>query len=174
MKRIIMTATIAIVVMGTLAGNAFAQSTTDPAIAKAKEETVVVYDLGRMFGYLNAMVKDGKTPALSADQLKKLYDIAKELESTKRVEPSRAKILLTQIEDKIITPAQLMAADKLAAAKETERTSTQGTGPGATGGTSPLAAYVAGGNFNPMLDKTKTMGKDFFAFLDYVSKKAGK
>lgn len=174
MKRSIILAAMAVTLMGIVAANAFAQSSTDPAIAKAKEETVVVYDLGRMFGYLNTMVKDGKTAALSSDQLKKLYDIAKELESTKRVEPARAKTLLTQIEDKILTPAQLMAADKFAAAKEAERTSTQGTGPGATGGTSPLTSYVAGGNFNPMLDKTKTMGKDFFAFLDYVSKKIGK
>ena len=174
MNRSIMTMAIAIAVMGTIAGNAFAQSSADPAIAKAKEETASVYDLGRMFGYLNTMVKDGKTPSLSADQLKKLYDIMKEVELSKRVEPSRAKTLLTQIEDKVLTPAQLMAADKLAVAKAAERTSAQGTGPGATGGTSPLASYVAGGNFNPMLDKTRTMGKDFFAFLDYVSRKTGK
>jgi hypothetical protein len=110
--------------------------------------------------------------------LTKLYDIMVELRATKRVEVSRAKILLTTIEDSILTPAQLMAADKLAAAKEAERTSVPGSGAGAgsssSGGTSSLASYVSGGDFNPIIDPTKTMGKDFTAFYDYVAKKLGR
>jgi hypothetical protein len=153
-----------------------AQTTPDPAIQKAKEETVVIFDLGRMFGYLNAMEKDAKVPALNSTQLTKLYDIMVELRNTKRVEVARAQILLTTIEDDILTPAQLMAADKLAAAKESERTTVQGTGAGssATGGTSSMTSYVSGGDFNPIIDATKTMGKDFTAFYDYAAKKLGR
>jgi hypothetical protein len=153
-----------------------AQTTPDPAIQKAKEETVVIFDLGRMFGYLNAMEKDAKVAALSNAQLTKLYDIMVELRSTKRVEVARAQTLLTTIEDDILTPAQLMAADKLAAAKEAERTTVQGTGAGSSsnGGTSSMTSYVSGGDFNPITDPTKTMGKDFTAFYDYVAKKLGR
>jgi hypothetical protein len=153
-----------------------AQTSPDPAIQKAKEETVVIFDLGRMFGYLNTMEKDSKVAALSSAQLTKLYDIMVELRATKRVEVARAQILLTSIEDDILTPAQLMAADKLAASKEAERTTVQGSGAGSSsnGGTSSMASYVAGGDFNPIIDPTKTMGKDFTAFYDYVAKKLGR
>jgi hypothetical protein len=157
-----------------LVGIAMAQATSDPVLLKAKEETLVVFDLGRMFGYLDDMVKDGKTAALTSDQLKKIYDIMGEIRSLKRVEPAKAKVLLTQIEDRILTPSQLIATDKLAAVGAVTRTANQGSGPGANGGTSPLASYVAGGDFNPILDKTKTMGKDFLSFYAFVSKKLGK
>ncbi|MDX9959796.1 MAG: hypothetical protein AB7T74_05225 [Clostridia bacterium] len=153
-----------------------AQTSPDPAIQKAKEETVVIFDLGRMFGYLNTMEKDPKVAALSNTQLTKLYDIMVELRNTTRVETAQAQILLTSIEDDILTPAQLMAADKLAVAKEAGRTNVQGSGAGssANGGTSSMASYVAGGDFNPIIDPTKTMGKDFTAFYDYVARKLGR
>ncbi|OHD81852.1 MAG: hypothetical protein A3J97_00285 [Spirochaetes bacterium RIFOXYC1_FULL_54_7] len=155
-----------------------AQTSPDPAIQKAREETVVIFDLGRMFGYLNAMEKDTKVTALSNAQLIKLYDIMIELRGTKRIEVSRAKTLLTTIEDSILTPAQLMAADKLAAAKEAERTTVPGSGAGAnsstSGGSSSLPSYVSGGDFNPIIDPTKTMGQDFTAFFDYTAKKLGR
>lgn len=155
-----------------------AQTTPDPAIQKAKAETAVIFDLGRMFGYLNAMEKDSKVTALSSAQLTKLYDIMVELRSTKRIEIPRAMTLLTTIEDKILTPAQLMAADKLAVAKEAERTTVPGSGAGAgasaTGGTSSMTSYVSGGDFNPITDPTKTMGQDFAAFYDYTAKKLGR
>lgn len=155
-----------------------AQTTPDPAIQKAREETVVIFDLGRMFGYLNAMEKDPKVAALSTAQLTKLYDIMVELRATKRMEVPKAKTLLTTIEDSILTPAQLMAADKLAASKEAERTTVPGSGAGAgsssSSGTSSLAGYVSGGDFNPIIDSTKTMGQDFAAFFDYTAKKLGR
>lgn len=164
-----------------LALAAFAQTTPDPAIQKAREDTVVVFDLGRTFGYLMAIEKDAKVPALTATQLKDLYDIMVQIRATKRVEPAPAKAWLAKIEDKILTPAQLMAVDKLAAAAAAARTGTPGagtgTGPGATGstsGTSSLQSYVSGGDFNPITDPTKTMGTDFKAFFDYVAKKLGK
>jgi hypothetical protein len=166
----------ALIALAPLSG--FAQTTPDPATQKAREDTAIVFDLGRVFGYLNLIEKDSKVPALSADQLKKLYDIALELKNAKRIEPSRAKLLLAQVEDRILTPAQLMAIDKLAAAKESERANVQGSGAGSNAGASSgagsLATYIAGGDFNPLIDKSKTMGQDFFAFFDYLSKKLGK
>ncbi len=163
-----------------LASAAFAQTTPDPAIQKAREDTAVVFDLGRTFGYLMAIEKDSKVPALSATQLKSLYDIMVAIKAAKRVEPEQAEAWLGSIEDKILTPAQLMAVDKLAAAAAATRTGTPGagtgTGPGASGtsGASSLQSYVAGGEFNPIVDAAKTMGADFKAFFDYVAKKLGK
>ena len=157
---------------------AAAQSGSDPAMQKAREETLVIFDLGRMFGYLNVMEKDAKVPALNNAQLAKLYDIMVELRTTKRVEVPRAKVLLASIEDSILSPAQLMAADKLAASRESERTNVPGSGAGSgasgTSGAGSLTSYVAGGDFNPLLDTTKTMGQDFAAFHDYVAKKLGR
>lgn len=175
MKRLFIAAALA---AASLAAS-FAQGAgSDPATQKAREETAVVFDLGRVFGYLNAIEKDAKVAALSRDQLTRLYDVMVEIRSTKRLEPSRAKALLATIEDKILTSAQLIAVDKLAASKETEKSSNQaagaGTGAGSSGGSGSLASYVAGGDFNPVLDATKTMGQDFNAFFEYVRKKIGK
>jgi hypothetical protein len=178
MKNRLLRAFLLTGVLATLVGTlSFAQSgSTDPAIQKAREETLVVYDLGRMFGYLNGITKDSKVAALTTDQLKKLHDIALEIEKIKRLEPPKAKALLTQIEDKILTPAQLVAVDKLAAAAAKERAATQtaGTGTGSSSGGNVLASYVSGGDFNPILDKTKTMGQDFYAFIQYAAKKIGR
>ncbi|MBN1243022.1 MAG: hypothetical protein JXA15_10010 [Spirochaetales bacterium] len=177
MKRIVILS-VAALVLGSLA---FAQTTPDPAIQKAREDTVVVFDLGRTFGYLMGIEKDAKVAALSTTQLKRLYDIMVAIKATKRVEPKQAETWLETIEDGILTPAQLMAVDKLAAAAAATRTGTPGAGTGTgTGkattdtGTSSLQAYVAGGEFNPITDATKTMGTDFKAFFDYVAKKLGK
>jgi len=173
-RRILVASLVMIMVVHT----AVAQSGSDPAMQKAREETLVIFDLGRMFGYLNVLEKDSKVPALSNAQLTKLYDIMVELRSTKRVELARAKTLLATIEDSILTPAQLMAADKLAATREPEKATNQGSGAGAgssaTSGAGSLASYVAGGDFNPVLDTTKTMGQDFAAFFDYTAKKLGR
>jgi hypothetical protein len=173
-RRILVASLVMIMVVHT----AVAQSGSDPAMQKAREETLVVFDLGRMFGYLNVIEKDSKVPALSTTQLTKLYDIMVELRSTKRVEVARAKTLLTMIEDNILTPTQLMATDKLAAGREAERTNVPGSGAGSSSssssGAGSLASYVAGGDFNPLLDTTKTMGQDFTAFYDYVAKKLGR
>lgn len=152
---------------------AMAQTTAeDPALQKAKEETVAVFDLGRLFGYLNTMEKEAPKLALSRDQLVKLVEIMKKIKVTKRLVPKEAEKLLVQIEDSLLTAAQLTYVDKLAIAKESTRST--GTGGSSGSGAGQLATYVAGGDFNPMLDTTKTMGKDFAAFYDYAAKKVGK
>ncbi len=146
-------------------------SPDDPEIQKAKEETAVVFDLGRLFGYLQTMEKEAKDLALNENQLAEIYSIMKEIKSMERVEPEVADKLLTHLEDDVLTPDQLMYTDQLAIAREAER---QTRTPGSRGGGGQITSYIAGGPFNPMADPSKTMGKDFAAFFDYVSKKLGK
>jgi hypothetical protein len=152
---------------------AFAQTAAeDPAIQKAKDETAVVYDLGRVFGYLATMDKEAPKLVLSRDQLLKLMDVMTTIKATKRFVPKEAEKLLVKIEDTILTAAQLAYVDQLAIAKAATRGT--GTGEGAGSGSGPLTTYIAGGDFNPMLDTSKTLGKDFAAFYDYAAKKVGK
>lgn len=167
MKRI-----IALSIAATLSfAAAYAQTTPDPAVQEARAKLEVVYDLGRVFGFIHTMDKDPKKTPLSAAQAKSLVAIADKILAAKRLEPKPAEALLKEIEDKILTPAQLMRVDELALARESSSTAGTGTGPGATGGTSPVQSYLSGGPFNPMLDATKTIGKDFKAAYDYLKAK---
>ena len=146
-------------------------SPDDPAVVAAKEETVVVFDLGRFFGFLMAMEEEKPKLALSKDQLLEVYRLMSELKQMQRVEPQRAEEILVYLEDEVLSPDQLMEVDQLAIARlESRETQTTSTG---TGG-GQITSYIAGGPFNPMTDATKTIGKDFAAFFDYVSKKLGK
>lgn len=148
-------------------------SPDDPAVQAAKEETVVVFDLGRFFGFLMTMEKETPKLALSQDQLQEVYRLMSELKAVQRVEPDQAEEMLIYLEDEVLSPDQLMEVDQLAIARmesrETQETA-QSTG---TGG-GQITSYIAGGPFNPMTDATKTIGKDFAAFFEYVSKKLGK
>ena len=149
----------------------FAQtSPDDPAIQKAKEDTVVVYDLGRIFGFINTMIEEEPKLALSKDQLAEIYEIATEILRTERIEPDWAEERLVRLEDDVLTPDQLMHVDQLAIAREESReTSTEEKGTGTGGG--QLQTYVAGGAFNPMSDDSKTIGKDFAEFYEYLKGK---
>jgi hypothetical protein len=153
------------------AGTAFGQTTQDPAVQEMKEKLEVVYDLGRMFGYIQTMDKEQKKLALSTAQAKALAAVADKVLKTVRFEPKEAEALLVEIEDKILKPDQLMFVDGLAIARATERTATSGTGAGSAGGTSPVQSYMNGGPFNPMKDTTKKIGQDFKAAYDYLKAK---
>jgi hypothetical protein len=152
---------------------AFAQtSPDDPAVQAAKEKTAVVFDLGRMFGYLQTLENDFPKIALSASQLNEVYGIMTTIKATKRMDPSLAEELLLRIEDKVLTPAQLTQVDQIAIAKMNERETSSTNQSGSGGG--QITSYIAGGPFNPMTDATKTIGKDFEAYFQYLSKKLGK
>jgi hypothetical protein len=147
-------------------------SPDDPAVVKAKEETAVVFDLGRVFGFIHTMEKEEPTLALSKDQINALYRIMGQLNALERVEADQAEEMLVQIEDEILTPDQLLYVDQLAIARvETRESSTTTQTTGSGGG--QILSYIAGGAFNPMRDTTKTIGKDFAAFFDYLKKKVG-
>ncbi len=151
---------------------AIAQSSPDdPEIVKAKKETAAVFDLGRLFGYLNTMETKEKKLALTSGQLEEIYKIMIVLKQTTRVEPDMAERMLASLEDTILTTDQLMYTDQLAIAKMETRAPKTGSG-GSGGG--QLTNYIAGGAFNPMSDSSKNIGKDFSTFLTYVTKKLGK
>lgn len=147
-------------------------SPDDPAVQAAKEKTAAVFDLGRIFGYLRTLEATQPTLALSSSQLREVSAVMEEIKATKRFEVSHAEELLTRIEEEILTPEQLMAVDQIAIAKMDERASS-GVSPGSGGG-GQITSYLAGGPFNPMLDATKTIGKDFAAYDELVSKRLGR
>ncbi len=148
-----------------------AQSPDDPEIQKAKRETAVVFDLGRLFGYLAKMEENQKELALSNEQLEKIYTVMEEIYTTERLEPKQAEKLLTYLEDNVLSPEQLMYTDQLAIEKEKERETRT---PGSGGGGGQITSYIAGGPFNPMRDPNKNIGKDFLEFYKYVAKRIGK
>jgi len=165
MKKILIIMMIAIL---PVSGIAAQSSPDDPAVIKAKKETAAVFDLGRMFGYLNTMEKKEKKLSLNKEQMEELYRIMNRIRQADRMEPEAAEEMLTTIEDDILTPDQLMYTDQLAIERMNTRTPKTGSGGG------QITSYIAGGPFNPMKDPSKTIGKDFDAFYKYLSKKLGK
>ncbi|MDA3940548.1 MAG: hypothetical protein PF693_14775 [Spirochaetia bacterium] len=153
---------------------------TDPAIIKAKKETAVIFDLGRFFGYLNTMVTKAPELALSEDQIEELYNTLSGFLILDRIEIDAADESLVYLEEELLTLEQLIYVDELAIAKMENRVSGSGAGGGGGGssasgsGGGQLAGYVAGGDFNPLKDPSKTIGKDVAAFFDYLKKKVGK
>ncbi|MCK5674005.1 MAG: hypothetical protein KAH95_11550 [Spirochaetales bacterium] len=170
--------TMLILLMAMIPLMVMAQS-SDPAIAKAKEETAVIFDLGRFFGFLNTMEEEAPELALSKEQMKEIYDILNKFLKLERIEVDDADESLLYMEEKLLTLDQLIYVDELAIAKMENRVSGSGAGGGSgssgTGsGGGQLAGYVAGGAFNPLIDPSKTIGKDVTAFYDYLKKKLNK
>jgi hypothetical protein len=144
----------------------------DPEIMKAKEETAVVFDLGRFFGYLNTMEEEAPELSLSKDQMQELYETLTRFLAMDRIEVDDADETLLHMEEELLTLDQLIYVDELAIEKMENRVSGSGAGGGSGGG--QLANYVAGGAFNPLKDPSKTIGKDVAGFFDYLKKKLGK
>ncbi|HUX21482.1 MAG TPA: hypothetical protein VMW69_09590, partial [Spirochaetia bacterium] len=69
--------------------------------------------------------------------------------------------------------SQLTEVDQIAISKMNDREAS-GTSQSSGSGGGQITSYIAGGAFNPMLDPTKTIGKDFATYLKFVSKKIGK
>ena len=158
----------------------FSQDTEPSAeIQQAKEDVVVVYDLGRFFGYVLTMVEESSKLALSQEQLEVFHEVMVEIKQSERIEPDWADEQLERLELDILTPDQLLAVDQLALAREESRDteesgSGQGKGQSGESGTNPLQSFISGGAFNPILDETKSMGEGFAGMLSYVTKKLGK
>ena len=145
-------------------------SEPDPAIQEAKEETAVVYDLGRFFGYVSTLETDTPSLALSGAQLTDFHDIMAEIQDTERIEPDWAEDTLEYLELDVLTPKQLMEVDQLALARTETQESGTGTQRGGGGtGSGPLQTYVAGGAFNPIIDQTKSIGQGFFKLFESIS-----
>ena len=155
------------------AGTVSAQtSADDPEIQKAKEETALVFDLGRYFGFIYQMHAEESKLALAAGQMDEIFRIMQTIKSLERIEPEEAEKLLVRLEDEILTPDQLIYVDQLAIERmEARDTSTEQNTPGS--GAGQILSYIGGGAFNPMTDERKTIGKDFAAFYNYLAKKVG-
>ena len=140
----------------------------DPEIAKAKEETAVVYDLGRFFGYVHTMVSEDSSLSLKAEQLKIFREIMETIKNTERIEPEWADETLEYLELDVLSVDQLMAVDKLAIEREESRETGTGESKGGGTGSGPILTYVSGGAFNPIIDESKSLGEGFVALYEYV------
>jgi hypothetical protein len=145
---------------------------TTPEMQQAREETAVVYDLGRFFGYVYGMTTENPSLELTDAQKGEIAGVIAEIEGMRRIEPEWAEETLTYLELELLTPAQLMEVDRRAIEWQNNRESTGTTGSGGgTGGGSgsgPLSSYVAGGPFNPLLDETKTIGEGIASLREYL------
>lgn len=164
MKKIILTGLLLV-----FAFAVYGQDTEpDPEIVQAKEETAVVYDLGRFFGYVHTMVSEDSSLELQAEQLKIFRDVMETIKSTERIEPEWADETLEYLELDVLTVPQLMAVDMLAIEREESRESGTGESKGGGTGSGPILTYVAGGAFNPIIDESKSLGEGFAALYKYV------
>lgn len=190
MKRIRTMALTTLLLVGGVSGTTmlYAQApTSDPAMQRAREETQVVLDLGRLIGFVDRMDAEQPGLGLSRDQARELAELMGEIRSTARLTPARAEAMMTRIEDDILTPAQLLHTDRIWIESEREAARTTGTGSprsgsgtpgsgggprsgqqGVTGAAEPvegsLASYLAGGPYNPLIDTERPRGRDFETF----------
>ncbi|MDA3947642.1 MAG: hypothetical protein PF508_00315, partial [Spirochaeta sp.] len=111
--------------------NLFGQTT--PEMQQAREETAVVYDLGRFFGYVHGMTTESPSLALTDTQKRKIAGVIEQIREMRRIEPEWAEEQLTYLELELLTPAQLMDVDRRAIEWQNTRESTGQTGSG--GGT---------------------------------------
>ena len=119
MKKIIISAFVAALLTPAVL---FSQDTEQSAeVQQAKEDIVVVYDLGRFFGYVLSMVEESPKLALSQEQLEVFYEVMLEIKQSERIEPDWADEQLERLELDILTPDQLLAVDQLALAREESR-----------------------------------------------------
>jgi hypothetical protein len=150
----------------------------DPAFQKAREETAVITELGRLFGFLLRMDREETSLKISHSQAGELSLIAEEIERTDRFTPKRATAMMVLIEDNILTPAQLIYTDRLFMNRDSSRTgsgSGSGSNPGSSGNPAggAMAAFIAGGPYNPLRDASRQQGQDFQEFRALVRKRAG-
>lgn len=160
----------------------------DPASARLREELAVVTDLGRLLGFVHRMEQEQPALALRDEQIDRLRRITDEIHRTDRLTPAHARVMMEEIEDRILTPAQLTYTDQLFLNREQSRVPGSGGGtpaaggPGSTGGGSggtpgarsgsdaggQIAAYQAGGPYNPIRDQATRLGQDFAALRAHL------
>ena len=161
----------------------------DPTMQRARQETQVILDLGRLIGFVDRVDAEQPGLGLSRAQSEEMVRLMGEIKSMTRLTPTIAERMMTRIEDEILTPRQLMFTDRIWA--ESERNAGSGTanasgaragtrvgaGSGAGSGTAAgatststdpvpgsLASYAAGGPYNPLVDTSRPQGEQFEAF----------
>ena len=154
---------------------------------KAREETLVVTEIGRLFSFLVRMDREEEKLKLSRKQAEELYRVAEEIKGYVRFEPSRAEEILVHIEDSILTPAQLLYTDMLFAERDASRipgsrpagaqspgAAGSNSGEGSSSGGGVLSSYLSGGPYNPLLEGARQQGSDFHEFLELVRERSGR
>lgn len=150
----------------------------DPAMQRARQETQVILDLGRLINFVDRMDAEQQNLRLTTEQARRLARLMGEIKSTSRLTPALAERLMEEIEDDILTPRQLMYTDRIwaeaernaesSAARPRQRSSASGGNAEGTASGEPasgsLASYVAGGPYNPMADTARPQGEQFEAF----------
>lgn len=158
--------------------------TSDPASARLREELAVVTDLGRLLGFVYRMEQEQPALALSRDQASRLARITDEIHRSDRLTPTRARAMMDEIEDRVLTAAQLTFTDQLFLNREQSRVPGSGGGTPAAGGSGnpggtpgaragsaaggQIAAYEAGGPYNPIRDQATKLGQDFTALRAHL------
>ncbi|AFG38343.1 hypothetical protein [Spirochaeta africana] len=147
-----------------------------------RQEIEVINELGRLFGFIVRMHEEESELKLTTQQAGLLELIVEEIYAVERLVPARAQQVLQEIEAEILTPEQLRYTDRLFLSRQqTQRTATtgsrqqndqrsagrsstagDGTGTEEQAGSPPdsLAAFVAGGAFNPLRDSDRQAGQD--------------
>lgn len=138
---------------------------SDPALQRARQETMVVLDLGRLISFVGRMDEEGGAHRLSSAQARRLVRLMGEVQTTSRLTPAIAERMMAEIEDDILTAGQLLRVDMLwAEADRTRSPSAAGTSgrQGNEGGAEgSLSSYAAGGPFNPLTDASRPQGQEF-------------
>ena len=171
MKRYGLLALVALIAFPLMAQ----ETEPDPAVQAAKEETAVVYDLGRFFGFVLRLEQEYDDLALNRDQMEELYDVVEYVAGASRIEADWAEETLDYLELDLLSPAQLMQVDMFAIARDESRV--PGSGTGATGGSTgsgPILSYINGGAFNPIVEETKTTGQDFMELRALLKAELGR
>jgi hypothetical protein len=152
-----------------LAGSGYAE-TDEPEdaslIRAAREQTQVVFDLGRYLGAIVEMEAKGAKLALTQAQAKQILPILAELKASKRVTPEVAGKTLGKVQA-ILSPEQRKAVLPLA----------QQEGQGETGGGNGanrelFLSWSKGGPFNPFLSAKSATGQSFAALLASMERRA--
>lgn len=126
-------------------------------IQTARAATVAVFDLGRLFGDLQAMEAKFPKLALSKAQALTLLPIVKEIKAAARLTTEYAKKTIPRIQA-ILTTDQRKVVSGIAAQ------SLAGDGDGGGANRALFLSYVDGGPFNPMTNGKFAIGQDFARF----------
>lgn len=182
MQRVVCALTVLITVVVPLTSQTRGGSTD---VQEAREELNSMLDLGRMFGFVLTMSSEHASLRLSDAQATELLEITREVRQTTRLTGIAAETYLTRIEDEILSARQLIATDQLWIASDEGQQRGAGRGSGGQTGTpvadgteqtepiSELAAFAAGGDFNPLVDSERPQGESLLALISYLEDRLG-
>ncbi|MFN2311490.1 MAG: hypothetical protein ABR590_05485 [Spirochaetia bacterium] len=107
----------------------------DPALQKARQETELVLDLGRLIGFIQRMVEERPDLEISREQAAALADLLGEIRTTSRLTGATARSMTSRIENDILNVEQLQHTDRLWIESEQSRLAQEpGSGVGARAG----------------------------------------